>query len=138
MQIARVIVKAVFVYGNLVDAGTILLKLIKKPEIRYLMKFRGQQSKSEKYYDVADKIIVNIKGYLSEMMATKGPRKKLASQAYRTVVAACSGPNLIRQKRLTLTSRVLVSCFVVVLLYKFMKYFTHSNRKYIGATYSEA
>ena len=56
---------------------------------------------------MADRIISNIKDYLTNVLATKGTRKTLAQQAYRTVVAACSGANLVEARLLRKTCTLL-------------------------------
>lgn len=108
-QISNAVAKNIFTYGNLVDSAGLLLQVLKKPEIRYLLHFKEDASiQSEKDRKVYNAVIHNIRKYLSVVMKTKGPRKKLAEQAFRTVVAACSGPNLVKDKTVGATSSVLV------------------------------
>ena len=54
-------------------------------------------------------VVENIRSYLSEVMRTRGFRTKKNERAFRTVVAACSGHNIVKNKKLTATSSVLVS-----------------------------
>lgn len=117
LQIASVIARNIFVYGNLLDSADLLLRFLKKPEIKYLIQFEESlYMPDNKVRKVFKAVIENIKNYLSEVMETKGPRTKLATQAFRTVVAACSGPNLVQDRTLTAASAALVSFFSLSLI----------------------
>ena len=95
LQIASIIGKHLFVYGNLADASHVLTNVMQRPEVRYLANFADSSKQTVKYRQAGDAILANIKNYLNELMTTKGPRTTIAQRAYRTVVAACSGANLV-------------------------------------------
>ena len=117
MKIVKYITKSLFVYGNVFATTTLLQKLLKKPEIKYLLKFDNPN-----YFDPKDKktvlgVIANLKAYLHELMAVTGSRTKLAAQTFRTVVSACCGQNLIDERTLTRAAKMLVSvaaCFFLL------------------------
>ena len=94
LQIVKRIAESLFVYGNMFDAVKLLLKLLKRPDVRYLVKYDNADYRDHKHVKAVDSVISNIKVYLSELMAVKGSRTKLTAQTFRTVVSACSGPNL--------------------------------------------
>lgn len=98
LQIVSKILKEVFVYGNLMDTSHILGKLLQRPEARYLTSFTMTATIEN---SVSEAIVSNIKNYLGTMMKTKGTRKTLEQQTYRTVLAACSGENFAAGKLLS-------------------------------------
>ena len=110
LQIASAIAKKFFVYGNLLDTAEVFRRVWQKPECRYLAEMceNGNKKVNKKQLVVADSIIENIHSYLSEMMATKGTRKTLNQQAFRTVVAACCGKNLRQNRVIEASSNSLV------------------------------
>ena len=94
LQISQVIVNQLFVYDNLADAGHVLNHVLKRPETRHLLNW-SWTSKATTVSGVTDGIVDNIKIFLGKVMVTKGTRKTLEQQTYRTVLAACSGENLV-------------------------------------------
>ena len=114
LQIVKCITKNLFIYGNVVTTTILLQKLFNKPEIKYLLKYDDANFFDPKDKKTAEGVIANLKTYLSELMAVKGSRTKLAAQTFRTVVSACCGKNLMDERTLTRAAKMLVSaatCF---------------------------
>ena len=84
------------------------LRILRAPEIRELVNFGGHRDSRKKYWETLNAIAENIKKYLTVVLQSKGPRTTVNQRAYRTVLAACTGSNLRRQKNLRLASDVLV------------------------------
>lgn len=106
MQIAKHIVKAVFTYGNVLDAGAVFLKILRHPEMRELSLIgdKGSQSQQSLFHLIID----NLNKYLTTIMEAKGSRRTVDQRAYRTVMAACSGTNLKRDRHIAHASNLLV------------------------------
>ena len=109
LQIAKSISQDIFLRGNMLDTVELFLKILKRREIRYLLKYENLDGLNKKRTKAIDSVFSNLKTYLTELMVTKGPRNKLATSAFRTVVAACSGPNLRENRVLTQAGNILVS-----------------------------
>ena len=107
LQIAKVIVRQVFTYGSVLDAGGILSRVLQTPEIRELALVR--RDKSEKEWKIMNAVMENLRDYLSRISKTKSTRKTLSERAFRTVVAACSGQNLRDNRLIQTLCRELVS-----------------------------
>jgi len=114
MQIAKRIVHAVFTYGNVLDASAVFLKILKHPEIRELSVIGAERGR--RHSQVLQSIIDNLNKYLTTIMATKGSRTTLEQRAYRTVMAACSGTNLQRNRHVSHASSLLVIYLFFVMI----------------------
>jgi len=104
LQVGTAIMKQFFVYGNLMDATNVFDNVIKRPAARYLAECLLTSTSSA---SVTDAIVTNIKNFLGKTMKTKGTRKTLEQQTYRTVMAACSGDNIVASKLLHKASKAL-------------------------------
>lgn len=122
MQIAKHAVRSIFTYDNMIDTSAILLRVMQTPEIRELTLVAGGPDRRQQGWQAAQAVIDNIKRYLTVSLHTKGSRTTENQRAYRTVVAACSGHNLVSQRKLSETGRLLV------------RYVIHTQ--YIHITYS--
>ena len=91
LKIVKYITKSLFVYGNVFATTTLLQKLLKKPEVKYLLHYDNPDFVDTKDKKTAQDVIENLKTYLSELMAVKGSRTKLTAQTFRTVTSACCG-----------------------------------------------
>ena len=96
-----------FVYGNLIDVSCVFQQVMARPEMRHLANFADASHQTAKYRQAADAIVANIKNYLQQLLKVKGSRTTISQRAYRTVVAACSGANLVTNTLLRKTSEVL-------------------------------
>ena len=101
-------IKKIFTYANLLDTSAVFLRILRAPDIRELVNFGGHRDSRKKYWETLNAIAENIKKYLTVVLQSKGPRTTVNQRAYRTVLAACTGSNLRRQKNLRLASDVLV------------------------------
>ena len=110
-QIAKIVTKCIFTYGNILDTSAIFLRLLQTPEIRELTLIGGHTDNKAKYWQTIESIINNISKYLHEILSTKGSRTTRAQQTYRTLMAACSGPNLAENKNINRAASVLVSVY---------------------------
>ena len=89
------------------------MRVLQKPEVRHLTTIGCAEPHTHSYHRAVTAIIQNLKKYLTVVMTTKGTRKTVEQRCYRTVLAACSGSNLVQQKLMGTASQVLVSgnCF---------------------------
>lgn len=108
MQIARKLVSGIFTYDNMLDTSAVFVRLLQSPEIRELALVGGHRDNRKKYWETLESIAENIKGYLTVILQTKGPRTTINQQAFRTILAACSGPNLAQQRNMREAGDVLV------------------------------
>ena len=111
LQIARAAARAVCTHGSVLDARAVLIKFFETPEIReliYLSSLNLVGDKRMKHWRILQSIVENINMYLTNILKTKGSRTTVAQRAYRTVLAACSGPNL---KYIDNACKVLVSSY---------------------------
>ena len=99
---------SVFTYGNLLDTSAVFVRMLQSPEIRELTLLGGHRDNREKYWQTLEAIVANITSYLTVVLQTKGPRTTINQRAYRTVLAACSGENLVKQKSMSTAGTVLV------------------------------
>ena len=108
LQISSALAKGMFCRGNILDVAEVFSRFLQKPEIRHLALTGCPSNQNEKYQRSITGIVENINKYLTTILATKGSRQTLDQQAYRTVLAACAGPNLKQQHLMKETGRVLV------------------------------
>ena len=126
LQIVKCLVKSLFVHGNVLDTIELLLKLLKKPELRHLLKYENVSGHDKRHAKAVAGVIANLKTYLGDLMATKGSRNKLAAQTFRTVVAACCGENLRQDRTLKKAGSILVSTFFST-YYVVARHHTHTR-----------
>ena len=109
LQIANRVVTHIFTYGNLLDTSAVLGRVLQAPEIREMtMLGRSSGDHTAKYWQTVQAIVQNLKKYLTVLLKTKGSRTTVDARAFRTVLAACSGPNLTQLKRVHAASTILV------------------------------
>lgn len=85
------------------------MKLLKSPEIRELTLIGGHAEHRVKYWETIEAITTNINEYLNRVLATKGSRSTGNEQAYRTVLAACAGQNIVANRNICRAAGILVS-----------------------------
>ena len=105
-QVVKILVRQVFTYGSVLDATSILLRFLQSPEIRELTQLGSHKGKHA-YWDSMQAIVDNVSNYLNGILETKGPRTTANQRAYRTVLAACAGPNLVESRIQTKAASVL-------------------------------
>ena len=117
MQISTIVVRHIFTYGNLCDTHEIFVRILSCPEIRELTRMAGLPGvKGPKHWSSIEAVISNVKNYLNQILESKGSRNALDQQAYRTVLAACTGTNLVDSKTLCYVAGLLVSVVLLFLL----------------------
>ena len=97
----------IFTYASPLDAAGVFFRVIQAPEIRELALVSGMPNLKQTRWEAMDFMIENLKRYLTVTLQTKGSRTTAKQQAYQTVLAACSGPNLTGG-HLRATGRLLV------------------------------
>ena len=125
LQIVNRVVTHIFTYGNLLDISAVLGRVLQAPEIREMaMLGRSTSTHAAKYWETVEAIVQNVQNYLTVLLKTKGSRTTVDARAYRTVLAACSGPNLTQHKRVHAASTILVChasmlCLTLLLIYDY-------------------
>ena len=108
-QICNALLQQLFCYGNTLDVLEVFHRMMTKPATRYLQEIGSDCTQSTQVRETIDAIMKNVTNYLTTILQTKGTRQTIEQQAYRTVVAACAGPNLRENRLMDSASRVLVS-----------------------------
>ena len=85
------------------------MKILNSPEIRELTLVGGHAEHRAKYWQTIEAITTNINQYLNRVLATKGSRSTGKQQAYRTVLAACAGQNIVDNRNICRAAGILVS-----------------------------
>ena len=102
-------------YGSVLDTRAVFVKVCEMPEIREIASLAYLNIVGDKRMNrlrSMEAVIHNLKSYLTKVLQTKGSRSTLDQRAYRTVLAACSGTNLLNDKYMILASRALVSTII--------------------------
>ena len=118
MQIVTAVVRQVFTYGSVLDSREIFLRILNAPAIRELAHDAGRNNgKGPKHWRSVEQVIDNVRNYLTKILYTKGSRTTVDQRAYRTVMAALSGENIVKSKSLMLVASLLVSvtlcCYII-------------------------
>ena len=139
MQISKVLVGHVFTYGNVLDASAIFLRILQTPEIRELTRMGGRRIKNPKYWDNLQAMVDNIRDYLHEILETKGSRSTANQRSYRTVVAACTGANIVQSRTQAQAAAVLASGFLraCMIFDSVQLCILYDCRKFTDVTYDE-
>ena len=116
MQICKALVKGLYCYGNTLDVHEIFKRFMTLPGIRYLQEIGLDSTQSLQVRATVDAIVENVSNYLTEIMQTKGTRQTVEQQAYRTVMAACMGPNMREAKLMTQAALTLVSYAICIFI----------------------
>lgn len=107
-QITKSIVRQFFTYGNTLDVCELFTRFMDIPEVRHLTQMGSDDFHSVQLRATVDIMMRNMSDDLTKILATKGTRTTIDQQAYRTVVAACSGPKLRDNKLMGNACRILV------------------------------
>ena len=122
MQIAKLTVKGNFTYGSILDTSAVFVRVLQAPEVREMINIGQKVDHRSKYWEAVKSIIDNIANYLTVILETKGPRTTLGQRAYRTVLAACSGKNLVDGRHQEQAARILVRYSILLLLLLYFGY----------------
>ena len=103
-KIVKQLVKGLFTYGNLLDTTNIFQRFLGSPEVREIGSIGLLRDNRERRWKTVEAIVENIQRYLTVILECKGSthtggsRSTIDERAYRTVLAACSGENLVKQR----------------------------------------